>query len=97
MNIEGLFMNQLEIINAKKIKKIFIARVCLWIVALAATVYWAYWSFHLYAIGVHDVHEYAEIFRPKFAVSLLISVAAIGVSFILRSISDKLKGKTKED
>lgn len=75
----------------KKVRRIFIARICLWVIALSATIYWIYWSFHIYTFGVMDEHEYAAIFRPIFARGLGISIAAICVSFILRSISDKIK------
>lgn len=74
-----------------KIKYLFCARVCLWIIALSATIYWIYWSFHIYTLGVIDEHEYALIFRPIFAKALLISLVAVGVSFILRIKSDKIK------
>ena len=75
----------------KKIKIFFCIRVVLWIIALGATIYWIYWSFHIYALGIIDEHAYAVMFRPIFAKSLLVSVVAIGVSFILRITSDRIK------
>lgn len=82
--------------NEKKIKYLFCCRVILWIIALVATIYWIYWSFHIYTIGVIDEHEYALMFRPIFAQALTISLVAIGVSFILSHISDKLKALIRE-
>lgn len=79
----------------KFIKNAFIIRVVMWIIALAATIYWIYWSFHIYEIGVMDEHEYALIFRPIFAKSLIVSLIAIGVSFRLRIMSDRIKDKKK--
>ena len=79
----------------KKIKTMFICRVILWIVALIATIYWIYWSFHLYTLGYMDEHEYAAVFRPIFAKGLFTSLVAIGISFILRRISDNIKDKRK--
>ena len=77
----------------KTIKQLFCVRVCLWIIALSATIYWIYWSFHIYTIGVMDEHEYAAMFRPIFAKALLVSLCAIGISFILRIRSDKIKDR----
>lgn len=82
-------------IDDKKIKIMFVCRVVLWIVSLVATVYWIYWSFHLYTLGYMDEHEYAVAFRPIFGKSLLASILAIGISFVLRIISDKSKDARK--
>lgn len=82
-------------IDDKKIKIMFVCRVVLWIVALSATVYWIYWSFHLYTLGYMDEHEYAVAFRPIFGKALLVSILAIGISFVLRIISDKSKDARK--
>lgn len=76
-------------------KKLFPIRVGLWVIALASTIYWIYWSFHLYTLGYFDEHAYAAAFRPIFARGLLISLIAIGLSFILRRISDNIKDKAK--
>lgn len=78
------------------IKYMFYVRVCLWIIALVATIYWIYWSFHIYTLGVIDEHEYAVMFRPIFAKGLAISVGSIVISFILRFISDNMKDKKKK-
>lgn len=79
----------------KKIRKLFIARICMWIIALSATIYWIYWNFKLYSLEIFDVHAFAKIFRPKFYTALTISVIAIIISFILRKFSDDIKKKIK--
>lgn len=79
----------------KKVKKLFMARICMWIIALAATIYWIYWNFHLYSMEIFDVHEFAAIFRPKFYTALTISIIAICISFLLRKFSDDIKKKIK--
>lgn len=76
-------------------KKLFYCRICLWVVALVATIYWIYWSFHLYTLGYYDEHAYAAMLRPIFSKALLISLIAVGISFILRRISDNIKDKEK--
>ena len=73
------------------VKIIFGIRIVLWMVAAGATAYWIYWSMHLYTLGFENEHEYAAALRPILSKGLLISVAAILVSFLLRSISDKIK------
>lgn len=82
--------------NEKTIKIMFYIRVCLWITALIATIYWIYWSFELYNLGYYDEHQYAVFFRPIFAKGLLISLVAICISFILRKRSDNIKDKAKQ-
>ena len=47
-----------------RVKKLFICRAVLWAVALAATVYWIWWSFEIYNRGVFDPYEYAPMLRP---------------------------------
>jgi len=81
--------------NQKKIKQFFYCRVSLWVIALVATIYWIYWSFHLYTLGYMDEHEYAVAFRPIFSKALFISLVAIGISFILRIKSDRMKDEDK--
>lgn len=73
------------------VKVIFCIRIALWISALVLTLHWAYVSFALYARGIFDPHEYATILRPILYRDFLASVACVVVSFILRSISDKIK------
>lgn len=85
-------MEQLE----KKVKIIWYTRICLWIVALIGCLYWIVWSFKLYNMGIHDVHEYTAIFRPIFAKGLLVSLVSIVICFGLRSISDKCKAQIKK-
>lgn len=79
----------------KVVRILFIVRIILWIIATAATYYWIVWSFKLYNMGIYDVHEYSENIRPILARGLLIAAVSICLSFILRSISDKLKIKDK--
>ncbi|MGN0425402.1 MAG: hypothetical protein ACI4FY_08800 [Acetatifactor sp.] len=75
----------------KTVKILFGIRIVLWMVAAGATAYWIYWSMHLYTLGFENEHEYAKALRPILSKGLMISVAAILVSFLLRSISDKIK------
>lgn len=77
--------------EGKIVKILFGIRILLWLVAAGATAYWIYWSMHLYTLGVENEYEYARALRPIFTKGLLISVAAIVISFLLRSISDKIK------
>ena len=79
----------------KIVRILFIIRVILWIIAAVATYYWISWSFKLYDMGIYDVHEYSSYLRPILAKGLLIAAVSICLSFILRSISDKLKKKTQ--
>jgi len=75
----------------KSVRILFFCRMFLWLVAAGATVYWMYLSCKLYAIGIHDVHEYASYFRKPFYICLGIAFGAICISLILRTISDKIK------
>ncbi len=75
----------------KLIKILFSIRVCLWIIALISTIYWMYYSFKLYLVGISDVHTYATILRPILYTCVIIAVAAIALSFYLRSIAVKIK------
>ena len=77
----------------KIVRILFTIRIILWITAAAATYYWIAWSFKLYSMGIYDEHEYSIHLRPIFGKGLLISIMCICLSFILRSISDKLKKK----
>lgn len=76
-------------------KILLIIRIVLWVLALVATIYWIYWSFHLYTLGYYDEHAYAQVFRPIFGKSLLISLLAAGVAFALRVKSDRIKDRQK--
>lgn len=84
-------------IMEKKIKQILLVRMALWIITAGATVYWMYWSSHIYRMGIYDVHDYAAIFRPIFGKCLLIASVSIVISFVLRRISDKIKLQMAED
>lgn len=75
----------------RAVKGIFIIRIILWIIALCATIYWIYWSFKLYTMGIYNEYEYAAHLRPIFAKGIFVSVSAVIISFILRSVSDKIK------
>ena len=75
------------------VRILFIIRIILWVIAAAATCYWIVWSFKLYGMGIYDVHEYSFYLRPILGKGLLIAAVSICLSFILRSISDKLKKK----
>lgn len=79
--------------NKKIIRILLIIRIILWVTATVATFYWIVWSFKLYNMGIFEVEEYGKYFRPIFGRGLLIAVVSICLSFILRSISDKLKEK----
>ena len=77
----------------KIVRILFIIRIILWITAAVATYNWIGWSFKLYNMGIFDVHEYSGYLRPILGRDLLIAAVSICLSFILRSISDKLKKK----
>lgn len=79
--------------HKKIIRILFIIRISLWIIAAAATFYWIVWSFKLYNMGIFEVEEYGKYFRPIFGRGFLTAIVSICLSFILRSISDKLKEK----
>ena len=84
----------------KKIKIIFIIRICLWITALVATIYWISYSVRLHMNGIFDPAEFAYYFRPVFYTCLIIAFAAVGLSFALYAYSKKIKAgagsKTEE-
>jgi hypothetical protein len=79
-----------------KIKVLFGARVCLWIVAAASTFWWMYYSVKLHIDGIYDVHEYAYYLRPVFYPCVVIAVVAIFISFRLYAMSKRLKQEEKE-
>ena len=80
----------------KRVKALFIMRAVLWVIALAATVYWIYWSFKLYELEIYDPYSYAKEFRPIFTRGLLISGGSICISLSLRGISDRIKRANKK-
>jgi len=80
----------------KKVKKLFIARICLWVVAFAATAYWIAYDYSLYLQGINDVYEHAGLLRPVFYGGVCLAVACVCLSFYLRSISDKIKKEIKK-
>lgn len=79
----------------KRIRNLFIARACLWVVAFVATAYWIWYDFSLYHQGIVDVYEHAALLRPVFWGGVAVAVASICISFYLRSISDKIKKEKK--
>ena len=80
----------------KKIRNLFICRICLWVIAAGVSIYWIVLSFWLYEVGIHDVHEYADYLRPRLYAGLLIAFACIAVSFWLRHISEGFKKQIKD-
>lgn len=80
----------------KKVHHLFLARICLWVVAFAATAYWIWYDFSLYQQGIVDVYEHAGLLRPVFYGGVIIAVVSICISFYLRSISDKIKKEIKK-
>lgn len=83
--------------HTKLVRIFFVFRVILWVTATAATYYWIAWSFKLYNMGYFDVHEYSGYLRPILAKGLLIAFVCICMSLILRSVSDRIKKKEKEE
>ena len=75
------------------VKALFIIRVCLWIVGLIPTIYWIYYSFKLTSDGIFDPFEYADYLRPVLYPCLVITFAALCISFALHAISNHIKEK----
>lgn len=73
------------------VRNIFIVRAVLWVVALAATLYWIFVSFDLYNQGIFDPYEYATILRPILYTCLIIAIVAIIICFILRAVAKEIK------
>lgn len=71
-------------------------RIVCWCVAIGAFLFWAYWSFELYNRGINDEHEYATALRPVFATGVFISLRAIVISLVLRTVSDVIKRKAEK-
>ena len=79
------------------VKILFGIRIILWLIALGATYYWISFSFKIYSTGIVDESQYAIAFRPIFYRGLIISVVAVCISLIIRTISDKVKNKKTEE
>lgn len=77
----------------KAVRILFLIRSLLWITAFAATAYWIWWSFKLYDLGYYDAYEYSGLLRPVLTRGLVIAFVCLGISLILRSISDRIKKK----
>lgn len=74
----------------KNIKYLFIIRICLWVTAIAATIYWIWYSIKLHMEEIFEPEEFARLFKPVFYRCLIIAVTAIGISFALYAISKKV-------
>lgn len=79
----------------KKIKQMFIIRVCLWVVAAVSTIIWMWYSQELYRQEIFDPHEYATRLRPVLYICLAIAIASVIVCFILHAKSSRLKRQLK--
>ena len=86
-------MDGVEMSQNMKLKCIFAARVCLWTIALAATIRWIYYSVKLHMDGIYDVHTYAELLRPVLYICLAVSVISICISFALYALGKRIKSK----
>ncbi len=75
----------------KKVSTLFKIRICMWLCAAAANIYWMVVSFWLYAVGVYEPVEYAAYLRPRLYAGVIISVIFICISLALRSRSDMYK------
>ncbi len=84
----------------KKTKKsvvvLLVIRIILWIIALASTVYWMYYSVKLHREGSFDPAEYSTILRPILYTCLIIAVVAICISFALHALAVKIKNERRE-
>ena len=76
---------------------LFVIRILLWITALVSTIYWIWYSNHLYKIGIFDPYEYGPIFRPVFYTCLAISVTAVCIAFALHAWTVKIKKQMDKD
>lgn len=83
--------------NSKKVLAIFVVRVCLWIVALVSTIYWIWYSVKLHNDGIFAPEEYSPLLRPVLYTCLVISIAAVCISFALRAWSMKIKKQEEID
>ena len=77
--------------NNTMIRILFVTRIFLWIVAVGSTIYWIAYSMKLHANGIYAPEEYSPLMRPVLYSCVGIAVAAICISFVLHSISAKLK------
>ena len=75
----------------KKIRVLLIIRICLWIVAAVSTIYWISFSVKLHMEGIYDVHTYATILRPVLYTCLVISLAAVCMSFVLHALAVRIR------
>ncbi len=73
------------------IRVLFAIRVCLRITAAVSTVYWIRYSFVLHLNGIFDAFTYASYLRPVLYTCLIISFAAICISFALYALSKKIR------
>ncbi len=75
---------------------LFIARVCLWIVAFVSTVYWMRYSAKLHSMGIYAPEEYSPLMRPVLYTCLIIAFVAVCISFALHALSVRIKKKDEE-
>jgi len=75
----------------KQTKTLFIVRICLWVIAAVSTGIWIWYSIKLHNDGIFDPYEYATLLRPVFYTCLIIAIAAICISFLLRKITIEIK------
>lgn len=80
----------------KKMRKLLIIRVVLWILAAGGCVYWIAYSFWLYSVGIHEVHDYATELRPRLYCALAFSLVCLGISFLVRRRYDDCKNRMKQ-
>ena len=78
------------------IKILFVIRICLWITALTATVYWMAYSIKLHRAEIFDPYEFAIRFRPVFYPCFVTAVAAIALSFALYAVSKRMRRSGKD-
>ncbi|MCR5509385.1 MAG: hypothetical protein K6F54_00295 [Lachnospiraceae bacterium] len=76
--------------STTKKKILFAIRVCLWIVAASATIYWIWYSARLHMMGIFEPAEYAVYFRPVFYTCLIITISAVGLSFALYALGKRI-------
>ncbi|MCR5558288.1 MAG: hypothetical protein K6F75_12120 [Butyrivibrio sp.] len=70
---------------------LFVLRVILWITAIVSTIYWIWFSVKLKMDGILAPEEYSPRLRPVLYTCLIISLAAVAISFALYSVSKKIK------
>ncbi len=80
----------------KLIIVLFVIRVCLWIIALASTIYWIYYSIKLHRDGIFAPDVYSPMLRPVLYMCLCISIVAICISFALHAWTVRIKKQNEQ-